>query len=284
MPPRLWIAAAAALTVAFSAFMLRAGIGGDAGAPCAAAAAPASEIDALRDALAAESATHAELAERLDHLALEAADLRALLAAGSDDPGAAVAARDEEDARDDVPVSPHDYTQPGPLDPARVAAAGFSIGAVEAIQERIDRAELDQLYLRDRASREGWLGTPRYREERRALGLVYDEIRSELDEGGYDRFLYAVGRSNRVVIDEVMSGSAAEAAGLRSGDLLLRYDDRALFSPVELRRATLEGDAGASVALDLERDGDLMRVYVPRGPVGVRVRPGSRPPKGTSAQ
>lgn len=78
-------------------------------------------------------------------------------------------------------------------------------------------------------------------------------------------------RTSGVRVQEVVPGSAAEAAGLRSGDVLRSIDG------VELRRTdtlleTLAGMApGTRVALELERDGERSTVEVELGqrpPVG----------------
>lgn len=161
------------------------------------------------------------------------------------------------------------------FDPAPVLAAGFPPEEVDRFRARLDELELERLYLRDRATREGWLDTPRFREESGALGREFLGLRDEFDEGLYDWVMYSTGHPNRVAVTEVLSGSAAEAAGLRNGDVIVRYDQRLVLSPTELRDATATGRAGELVAIEVQRTGDPapLRVFVPRGPLGVRMTP-----------
>lgn len=69
------------------------------------------------------------------------------------------------------------------------------------------------------------------------------------------------------------SGAGARA-GLKPGDVLLRYDDRPLAGPDDLIRAT-EASAGASAAvtLHLDRAGTPLDLPVPGGPLGIVVTP-----------
>ena len=75
-----------------------------------------------------------------------------------------------------------------------------------------------------------------------------------------------------------MTGSPAADAGLERGDLLLSYGERRIFDPMELREQTLAGDAGGLTEVELLRDGQVLRVFVPRGPLGIRTTPATREP------
>ncbi len=96
-------------------------------------------------------------------------------------------------------------------------------------------------------------------------------MRDRLGEAGYDRFLYATGVPNRVVIRSVMEGSPAQQAGLRGGDLLLSYDRARVFSWSDLRAGIMEGDANELVSVEVERDDQRLEILLPRGPLGVRL-------------
>jgi S1-C subfamily serine protease len=76
----------------------------------------------------------------------------------------------------------------------------------------------------------------------------------------------------------VLASSPAAAAGIEPGDVILRYDDVPVFAPYELKEATSDGRAGSTVAVDVWRQGERERVYLPRGPLGVQLLPTRRPP------
>jgi len=162
----------------------------------------------------------------------------------------------------------------------RLLAAGFSRAEVRAYRERMDGIELERLYLRDRAAREGWLGTSRYARESGELSQALLETRNEFGDELYDWTLYASGRPNRVIVAEVMDGSPAASAGLEEGDVLVRYGDRNIFNAMELREETLAGRAGENTGVEVVRRGERLRIFVPRGPLGVRTDMVLREPTG----
>jgi len=137
------------------------------------------------------------------------------------------------------------------------------------LRERFDALQMDELYLRDEAAREGWLGKSRYHRQVRDLRAA---SREEIGEKDWDLMLYASGRDNRVLLSDVLQNSPAAAAGIEPGDILVRYDDRAILSSPELISATRQSAPGATVPVDLLRNGEPQRVYVPPGPLGVRIR------------
>ena len=74
--------------------------------------------------------------------------------------------------------------------------------------------------------------------------------------------------------------SRSDSAGIRDGDVLLRYDGQRVYQASDLRRATRDGEMGEMVAVDILRDGQRIQTYVPRGPLGInmssdRILPGS---------
>ena len=81
-----------------------------------------------------------------------------------------------------------------------------------------------------------------------------------------------------MVVGGVMGSSAAEDVGLEVGDVLLAYDGRSIFSGSELQRQTARGDSGALVAVDVGRNGESLRFYLPRGPIGIRLKAEKRTP------
>ncbi len=149
--------------------------------------------------------------------------------------------------------------------------AGISEDQAVWIQERLDEIDLQQLYLRDRAIREGWLNKPRYQNERREYLNAVDKLRPEVGDDAYDRLLYALGRTNRVVVRDTMQHSSASAYGLQAGDHIIEYDGQRVFDSSELSSLVTQGSAGVMTLVRVERGGTTHDVYLPRGPLGIRM-------------
>jgi hypothetical protein len=250
-------------------------------------AALAGEVAALRDRVTEEASERAVLAVEAKLLRAELEQARGSAAAPA---SPKAAAEPTEEARLDPPETSAEAARAAhaaaaagsapTLDPAPLVAAGFRSDEVERFQTRLDEIELSRLYLRDRATREGWLDSPRYREESRAIGREFVGLRDEFDETLYDWALFSTGHPNRVAITDVLSGSAAQSAGFEPGDVIVRYDDRLVLSVTELRDATTVGRAGELVSVEVQRAEDPapLRLFVPRGPLGVRMTPTSLAP------
>jgi len=161
---------------------------------------------------------------------------------------------------------------------SRLIEAGFQPDVAARLKRDMDQVAMDRLYLRDQAVREGWLGTPRYRDELRALNQRQPDLRNDLSPDDYDRYLYAMGRPNRIVVSSVLSGSPASQSGLQPGDAILSYDGTRTFSPSTIRRETSSGSPGAMVPVEILRGGQRLIVYVPRGPLGVNMSAASAKP------
>jgi len=157
----------------------------------------------------------------------------------------------------------------GEVNEARFVAAGFSESEAAYYRQRSDEAAMARLYLRDQAEREGWLGSQRYRDEMTAMPNFADELRAEMDDETYARYLYATGQPNQVRVRRVLSGSAAESAGIRVGDVLVSYDGDRLYDTRTVRRSTRTGSSGETVPVEVLRDGRRVQAYLPRGPIGI---------------
>jgi hypothetical protein len=265
------------------------------GRPAGAAGPPAGEWGALQAALSTEVAAR-------ERLAAEVAELRARLASLTGDPelagdpgqegeagvSAALAAQsgeaDAADAREEGGSeerggggrrgSRRGGAEPV-FDPARVLQLGLSAREAEQLRERHDRAQLDLLAVRDRAEREGWAGTPELRE---ATQAVERELRKDLGEDMYDVMLFGARRSNRVLVRDVFRGSAAEAAGVQPGDLIVGYGGQRVFNGRELRRLIRQSQPGQSTGLQVQRGEQILDLRVAGGPIGAPVRPARRAP------
>jgi hypothetical protein len=149
--------------------------------------------------------------------------------------------------------------------------AGVDAATAENILWRRSEAELGRLELRDQALREGWLGTDRYRDELRKLNQDRVSLRDEIGADAYDRYLYGTGESNRVRVDSVIAGSAGDQNGLLPGDIIEYYGDAPIFDFRDLRDATSAGSREELVPVQVRRGNQIVEVWLPRGPIGIRM-------------
>jgi len=149
--------------------------------------------------------------------------------------------------------------------------AGIDEALAADIIRRKNEVDLQRLELRDRAIREGYLGSSQYSRELDVLLERDVSLRNEIGDNAYDRYLFSSEQSNRVNIASVMQGSAADQAGLRKGDVILNYADQQLFKWNELQEATTRGVRGEYVNVTVMRNGQIINLWLPRGPLGVRM-------------
>jgi predicted metalloprotease with PDZ domain len=110
------------------------------------------------------------------------------------------------------------------------------------------------------------------------------QVRELLGDDGYDRYLYASGRPNRLVVDRVFANSAAAKAGLRSGDTVIALGGERVYGPNDLARIANNGEPDELIPVRVLRDGNLVEYYVPRGPLGVSTRRSFDNPDNNSGQ
>lgn len=273
MRARLAAAGIAGLVLGLATGLLLRGRDGEptsAPAPAAVdvAAATAPGLGALRNELARERAAREALQADVDELRDAVLEWAALLPEERRTERA-----DGVDARDGR-EAPHPDESPW-FDADALLETGLAAPEIERLRERFAEHELAELFLRDRASREGWLRKPTYSQ---ALREMREEFRAEIGEEDYDRMLYAAGRQNRVRIIDVLPDSPAQRAGLAAGDVVLSYAGERMFEIRPLTQATRGGEPGDPTEIRYVRNGEERRVYVPRGPLGVRLGPGRQPP------
>ena len=160
----------------------------------------------------------------------------------------------------------------GWVDESILLSAGFDPGEAADVRRHLEEIELERLFVRDQATREGWLHKKRFWKEMVQLGLQQAELRDEYGDDGYDWILYASRSDNRVIASAVIQDSPAEQVGLEAGDVIVAYANQRIFEPHGLKTATLSGESGDNVALDVERNGEAIRFYLPVGPIGVRLK------------
>ncbi len=228
-------------------------------APALASASPAE----LRDALGQEIAARQKLTDKVARLEKELTELKSRME------GVPSTSNRAPTVSESAPAPIDASRDETPSESERARQVGMDQSTVAQIRTRFEQLEMDRLYLKDRAQREGWSGTVRYSNEVAKIEDKRADIRSSLGEDQYDAYLYANGDANRVLIRELITGSPAGAAGLKTGDVVLRYDGKRIFTTRELQTATGAGRVGENVPVEVDRDGQTMTLYVPRGPLGV---------------
>jgi hypothetical protein len=146
----------------------------------------------------------------------------------------------------------------------RLIEAGFLPSHAAMIVQRESELQMESIKARYEAERSGDMSE--YWRSRNAMG---DALREELGDADYERYLVANDRSTSVTVSSVIESSPAQTAGLQAGDEILRYDGERVFSMTDLTRQTMDGTAGQNVVVDIMRDGTMMQVVLPRGPVGI---------------
>jgi hypothetical protein len=163
------------------------------------------------------------------------------------------------------------------FDRPALVRTGLPPHEIARLERLFEESELAALQLRDRAAREGWVGTPRFQQE---LYELRAGLRAEVGDESFDWLLYATQRPNRVSVRALLSNGAAAEAGVQEGELILSYDGRNIFRWGELLLATRQGTAGRLVPMEvMSTEGEIRRVMVPSGPLGVRLAPRLVPPR-----
>jgi membrane-associated protease RseP (regulator of RpoE activity) len=81
------------------------------------------------------------------------------------------------------------------------------------------------------------------------LGVTLQSLSEGLRDGmGYD--------GEGVLVNRVMDGSPADRAGLRQGDVIVRFNGRSAESPEQLTRLVRDARVGQTVSMTIVRDGD----------------------------
>jgi len=219
-------------------------------------------IDVLERAVADERLARQLLQEEVSYLTRELERLAPDEGRVPLPPGADVAIADS------IPFQPPGdrRREPGtPEDRAeRLVAAGFLPSQAAWINQREQELEMEALQARFDAERSGedidWMAN---------RTMASDALREELGDADYERYLEANGRSTSIAVSSVIESSPAQTAGLMPGDQIIRYDGERVFSMTDLTRQTMTGEPGQTVVVDVMRNGNLMQVVMPRGPVGI---------------
>ncbi|MGD9979967.1 MAG: Do family serine endopeptidase [Hyphomonadaceae bacterium] len=124
---------------------------------------------------------------------------------------------------------------------AILSPSGTSVGIGFATPTSIVRPVVDQI-LRYGETRRGWLGV-----------RLANMSRAAADRAGYD------GSSGAVVTRITPNGPAAQA-GLRPGDVVLRFNGQEIGDSRALTRMVGEAQVGSTATIDIVRDGRRMQI------------------------
>ena len=94
-------------------------------------------------------------------------------------------------------------------------------------------------------------------------------LRDSIGDDAYERYLETQGQPTSIEITQVLSNSPGANVGLEPGDRIARYNGERVFSITDLRRMTMQGNPGEDVIVEVERDGVLMQLTLPAGPIGI---------------
>ena len=237
----------------------------------------------LLDALMSLEETLAEQTARTEVLAQKVALLEAErelpAVALADNPSADSAAGDEVggDKEEAAQRTSFGGRRRGTVEVERLIEAGINPTDAAEIAAEVDQITLDRLTLRYEAARNGTLNSAEYRESLAEIPNAREFVQEEYGDDGYDRYLYASGQPNRVIVTDVLQESSAQQIGLQAGDVLISLDDQRIYSSRDIMSIA---SAGAdSVPLTIRRDGQILQYYVESGPLGVRSRRGFENPE-----
>ena len=239
--------------------------------------------DELSEALQQASEERGQLADVLAKLTLKIENLesdlinqQSLSALGASSGSGVDGGQGTAEANDNRPARFRRGTPPATVD--NLLAAGIDYTSAQALEARQNQFQLDRLELVDQAEREGWRDSEQFSDRLSDLEDQRPDLRTELGDDAYDRYLFEAGRSNRVTIASIIPGSEAELAGVQVGDIIFSYANSRVFTTGELQSATRAGNRGELITLQVDRQGQSVSIEVARGPLGVTLNPEQQSP------
>ena len=146
----------------------------------------------------------------------------------------------------------------------QLRSAGWSDMEIESLDDIRNAAALEMEQMLYDAMREAAAEAPNLSR----MSSTPDTFRDSLGDEKYEQYLEASGQSTAVTVRNLLQGSAADNAGIQQGDRIRRYGDVRIYNEGDLLNALIEGTPGESVSVEVERDGTIFYVTVPRGPIG----------------
>ncbi|HTP65155.1 MAG TPA: DegQ family serine endoprotease [Geobacteraceae bacterium] len=122
-----------------------------------------------------------------------------------------------------------------------IVAAGQGIGF--AIPVNMAKQVVAQLISKGNVTR-GWLGV--------SIQPVTEDIARS----------FGLSKGQGALISDIMAGSPAEKAGLRQGDIILRFAGKEIRDPHQLQRVVADTPVGQKAEVEIFRDGKTQRLYI----------------------
>ena len=165
----------------------------------------AEDVAAQADMLAQLTADNVALTLRLRELERASPETAGAAPADADSASASLAADSDRssDAGEELPEPPEVPVA------ERLARAGIEPALAADIEERLAAMEMERLYLRDQATREGWRNSERFSTAMDGLASPAEVLRGEFGDAVYDQYLYATGQGNRIVVTSTLQDSPA---------------------------------------------------------------------------
>lgn len=142
--------------------------------------------------------------------------------------------------------------------------AGFDQYQAEEIIRQTEEMQMNLLNARFQASQSG--------EDFDAGQMQLEaiaELRANLGEADYERYLEATNQSTNVGVSNVLASSPAEIAGMQTGDQIISYNGERVFNVNDLNRLTNSVEASGNVVVEVLRDGQPVNLSLPTGPIGI---------------
>jgi len=125
------------------------------------------------------------------------------------------------------------------INTAIIAPGGGNVGIGFAIPSNMAKNSIDQILQNGEV-------------KRGQLGIIIQDITDDLAEA------FKLPNTNGVLVSQVQEGSAADKAGVKSGDVILKVDAAAVNSSQQLRNRIGEKRIGDQLSLTLYRDGKTL--------------------------
>lgn len=154
------------------------------------------------------------------------------------------------------------------FDARALEAAGWGPAEIDRIRERWEQYELAKLEIENQRARK----VPGWKKLGGRFFQIATEARNDLGDEFYEAMLFASHQPNRVIVDEVLEISPAAEAGFFPGDELISYGGQRVFTPGAVQFLTTSGERGAWAEVWILRGGEELRLLVPRGPLGTRLK------------
>lgn len=155
----------------------------------------------------------------------------------------------------------------------QLLAAGYSMDQIGHLQRRAE--ELAAQFRQTQTDQFASGARPLDPRNELVLGsaLLVDPtfaLKYEIGDAEYERYLAAQKRPTSVHVNKVEKGSILAGAGILPGDEIITFDNERVFNSAQLQALAEPGPTdipGARVPMGVRRDGQLLQVMIPRGPI-----------------